>query len=78
MSNRLDPDQARQFVGPDLGPICLQRLSADVTTMAGTQSKIALPTCDKYNISWTGPSTFQVKKNACQCQPSRGESHGST
>ena len=29
VSNRLDPDQARHFVGPDLGPNCLQRLSAD-------------------------------------------------
>ena len=25
----LDPDQARLFVGPDMGPNCLQRLSAD-------------------------------------------------
>ena len=24
----LDPDQAGHFVGPDLGPNCLQRLSA--------------------------------------------------
>ena len=31
MSNSLDPDQARQFIGPDLGPNCLQRLSADDT-----------------------------------------------
>ena len=31
MSSILDPDQARQFVGPDLGPNCLQRLSADDT-----------------------------------------------
>ena len=31
MSNSLDPDQARQFVGPDLGPNCLPRLSADDT-----------------------------------------------
>ena len=31
MSNRLDPNQARQIVGPDLGPNCLQRLSADNT-----------------------------------------------
>ena len=29
VSNTLDPDQARQNVGPDLGPNCLQRLSAD-------------------------------------------------
>ena len=26
VSNRLDPDQARPFVVPDLGPNCLQRL----------------------------------------------------
>ena len=31
VSNSLDPDQARRFVGPDLGPNCLQRLSADGT-----------------------------------------------
>ena len=28
-SNSLDPDHAQHFVGPDLGPNCLQRLSAD-------------------------------------------------
>ena len=28
VSNCLDPDQDRQNVGPDLGPDCLQRLSA--------------------------------------------------
>ena len=28
MSNSLDPDQDRHFVEPDLGPYCLQRLSA--------------------------------------------------
>ena len=31
VSNRLDPDQARHFVRPDLGPNCLQKLSADYT-----------------------------------------------
>ena len=29
MSNCLDPDQDQLSVGPDLGPNCLQRLSAD-------------------------------------------------
>ena len=29
MSSGFDPDQARPFVGPDLGPNCLQRSSAD-------------------------------------------------
>ena len=33
MSNSLDPDQARQNVGPCLDPNCLQRLSADGTSM---------------------------------------------
>ena len=32
MVNSLDADQARRFVGPDLGPKCLQRLSADNTS----------------------------------------------
>ena len=30
VSNSLDPDQARHFVWPDLGPNCLQRLSAEI------------------------------------------------
>ena len=30
VSNSLDPDQVRHVVGPDLGPNCLQRLSADI------------------------------------------------
>ena len=30
VSNSLDPDQARQFVGPGLGPNYLQRFSTDV------------------------------------------------
>ena len=32
VSNSLDPDQARHFVGPDLGPNSLQRLTADDTS----------------------------------------------
>ena len=29
VATRLNPDQTRRFVGPDLGPKCLQKLSAD-------------------------------------------------
>ena len=42
LSSSLDPDRARLFVGPDLGPNCLQKFSADDTleqkvfTVAGT------------------------------------------
>ena len=31
ISNSLDPYQAQRLVGPDLGPNCLPRLSADDT-----------------------------------------------
>ena len=31
VSNSFDPDQAQHFVRPDLGPNCLQMLSADDT-----------------------------------------------
>ena len=37
MSNSLDPDQAGCFVGPDLGPNCLQRLSAEKSSLAGKE-----------------------------------------
>ena len=38
VSNSLYPDQARHSVGPDLGPNCLQRLSAD-DNIHGWQAK---------------------------------------
>ena len=31
-ANSLDPDQDQHSVGPDLGPNCFQRLSADDTS----------------------------------------------
>ena len=37
VSNSLDPDQARQNVGPDLDPNGLQRLSADKKSFASGQ-----------------------------------------
>ena len=38
VSNRLDLDQARQNVGPDLGPNCLQMLSVDNKTTTSRES----------------------------------------
>ena len=37
MSNSLEPDQVWLSVGPDLGPNCLQKLSADNTSMQGVK-----------------------------------------
>ena len=37
VSNGLDPDQDRHFVGPGLGPNCLQRLAADDRWTDGRQ-----------------------------------------
>ena len=39
LSSSLDPDQARHNVWPDLGPNCLQRLSADDTSHHLTRFK---------------------------------------
>ena len=39
VSNSLDPDQARQKVGPDLGPNCLQRSADDKSTLVGKDLK---------------------------------------
>ena len=35
VSNSLDPDQARHFVGPDLSPNCMQRCQQ--TTLVGKE-----------------------------------------
>ena len=40
VANRLDPDQARHFVGPDLDPTGLQKLSADDTSKQRVKLKI--------------------------------------
>ena len=56
MSNSSDPDQARRIVGPDLGPNCLPRLSADDTgrqrvnwtsenVMSSAKTKISMDIC---------------------------------
>ena len=43
MSNSLDPDQDRRSVDPDLGPNCLQRLSADnKSSLAGKELLLIL------------------------------------
>ena len=46
MSNSLDLDQARRFVGPDHGPNRLQRLSAEDT------SKLRVKHCCKQIVQW--------------------------
>ena len=43
MSNSLNADQARCFVGPDLGPNCLQKLTAD-----NNSRQIFLPASSSY------------------------------
>ena len=50
VSNSLDPDQAQHVVGPDLGPNCLQKLSADDTSRQRVKivsTTLTLP-CQKY------------------------------
>ena len=55
MSNSLDPDQARQFVGPGLGPNCLQRLLADAASrqrVLDTTLNFLAKTLAKVNFIW--------------------------
>ena len=47
-SNSLDPNQARHFVGPDLGPNCLQRLLADGTV--GKELSAHMPLYHLYQL----------------------------
>ena len=48
MSNSLDPDQAPCFVWPDMGPKCLQRLSAySKGTNSGERVKALSKICSR-------------------------------
>ena len=56
VSNSLDPDQARHFVGPDLGPNCLQtssekskqaRVPTFVWIFCDDATTAKVPGCDK-------------------------------
>ena len=59
MSNSLDPDQARQFVWPDLGPNCLQKSSADDTGLERVKEK-RTKTYESLSISSYHPSSHQL------------------
>ena len=48
-SNSLTPDQARHFVGPDLGSNCLQKLSADDTGRLRVRESIGFMLLDDTN-----------------------------
>ena len=53
MSNSLDPDQARRFVGPDLGPNCLQKcqqMTKVATSWERVKSQYVLLWIDKKNV----------------------------
>ena len=59
MSNSWDPDQARLFVRPDLGPNCLPRLSADDT--GRQRAKGVCSYLNKKKLSVTTLSQIQLK-----------------
>ena len=54
----MDPDRDRHFVGPDLDPICLQRLSADAS-----DEKVSPPPsleCVTENYAYFSTKTYVV------------------
>ena len=52
--NSLDSDQARHFVGPDLGPNCLQRLSKVATSRERVRSTSRDVSNEYHNICFHG------------------------
>ena len=52
VSNRLDPDQAQHFVGPDLGRNYLQRLSADDTSKQSVKVGMAFRKVNYSRSRW--------------------------
>ena len=54
MSNGLGPDQDQHSVGPDLGPNCMQRLSAAVKSHDSNE-RFKLLLFVAYCKYWTGP-----------------------
>ena len=65
MSNSLDPDQVQCFVLPDLGPNCLQKISADNTSRqivngVGINSGVSI-FIDVYpDVSLKGTATLMI------------------
>ena len=58
MSNSLDPDQTRHSVGPDFGPNCLERLSADNTS----RQRVKVSQSDHKGPVSSGSKLFHVLK----------------
>ena len=58
MSNSLDPDQARQYVGPDVDPNSLQKLSGDNTDGKELIEPVS---------SWHVPTAKIENQSAHQC-----------
>ena len=70
MSNSLDPDQARHFVVPDLGPNCLQRLSADNTSRQRFKTELHLSGVVTVQDSQSGKSFSLILNLAKNLQKS--------
>ena len=49
-TSNLDPDQARRFVGPDINPNCLQRLSAEDKSRHWSRKSLPTPNSQNYDL----------------------------
>ena len=68
----MDPDQARQNVGPDLGPNCLQKLSAEDTrsqsikTPSHEFAQLYMSQCMRFLTVWfVRPAKPQISLRIC-------------
>ena len=69
MSNSLDPDQARHFVGPDLGPNRLQRLSADGASRQELKSGYLMVILEILNLVFEYIKFFFIYIDSLPCSP---------
>ena len=67
MPGSLDPDQAQRNVGPDLGPNCLQRLSADDDEDAPDEMiTFKMSQCMRFPTMWyVQPAKPQISLRIC-------------
>ena len=64
MSNSLDPDQARQNVGPDLDPNCLQRCNQQTTKVASSRKRVKNSKAEWHFDSHVDPDEMSLYKQS--------------
>ena len=63
MSNSLEPDQELRYIGPDVGPNCLQRLSATDKSRLTAMERVK---CEMDERNWKCIVQLTFTKSGCK------------